>query len=165
MNYKLWIELRFDYPKKYLKILSANEVPRGVETTIEVIAHNIGDSDFPGGIFNEISSTNKTGGGEGLKSFYTVKKQISKIEKNQNKKIYDWYTEFRLPGLTWIQCNIKPLDEKDTIDFYQHSKIEKEGKMEIFRDAYTVIDKENLDIQLSLTEINAKLKKLVRKEN
>jgi len=165
MKHKLWVELQFSYPKKYKKFLSESEIPRGVTTEVKVILHNISGATFPGGMLNEISSTSE-GSGRGLKTYNEPKKVIKKIEKNETQQIFTWNTQFRLSGLVWVACDIKSNNSEDAIDFFQHQELEPdELPLKQYKDAFTVIDKEPLEIQIQLNEIKGKLDELIRKEH
>jgi len=162
MEHKLLIEVSCDLPKPYSKILSEKEFPRGIPLEINFHVTNIGESVFDGGLLKEISANYYSEFG-GMKTVTPLELIIDPIQKNQKTIIYTWKTKFQLAGLVWLQCAIEPKNKEDNIKYFQF-KEDVLGQSP-WRNAYTVVEKEEFEIIRLLGEINSKLDELVRKEN
>lgn len=157
-THKLLISLSYDPSAKsmYSDLLSDTEFPRGVHVKFGLSIKNLGESNFPGGIVEELSlAFGISGVGPAVTNFFSSI-NLERLHRNEGKLVYEWQSYMFCEGIFRIQCRISSQDGKQ-IEYF---KIEgdESGKSTVnWNIALSVVNREQLEIAKTLRSIDKKL--------
>lgn len=139
--------------KSYLKYA---EYPRGGSISVTLTFTNIGESDFPGGIINQV---NLEHGGGISQSWRTVNASIPVLKTKEKFTFSGQSFPIELEGLYWLKCKVEASDKKP-IEFFQ---FEGGDAHEEWMKPITVVNRENIEIIKLLEKLLEKIEHMSKK--
>jgi len=162
MIYRLLTNIEVVPPPKYKKMLGINRAPQGIKFNLKFSVRNISKEDFPGAVVESVSAIGGSSEYSGIRTYLEMKQELGPIKINESKNFYNWNVLLTMPGLYWIECNMKPeISKEDKLEFVQTKS--GSNPTDVFREALFAIEREKLEQLKQLEMINKKLDKLISK--